>query len=179
MDEAITKLYSVVGVVLIMMVPLLCFCGIIAYIRIRIDKIEQLYQAIRETVNNEDNPDHNDLRTLITFRQFRKAQPEFKQAVLNKLKTYDIVPTTIEKTMSPAQLYKANNPLWMTGFGVETIRIISILEEKLGQDTVADDCIDEFMLDCKHGMKPINALEKQLRKQNSLERAYQSWIRRN
>ena len=38
MDEAITKLYSVVGVVLIMMVPLLCFCGIIAYIRIRIDK---------------------------------------------------------------------------------------------------------------------------------------------
>lgn len=60
MDEAITKLYSVVGVILIMMVPLLCFCGIIAYIRIRINKIEQLYQAIRETVNNEDNPEHND-----------------------------------------------------------------------------------------------------------------------
>lgn len=116
---------------------------------------------------------------LITFRQFRKAQPEFKQAVLNKLKTYDIVPTTIEKTMSPEQLYQANNPLWMTGFSVEAIRVIFIMEEDLGRDTVADDCIDEFMLDCKHGMKPINALEKQLRKQNSLERAYQSWIRRN
>ena len=81
--------------------------------------------------------------------------------------------------MSPEQLYQANNPLWMTGFSVEAIRVIFIMEEDLGRDTVADDCIDEFMSDCKHGMKPINALEKQLRKQNSLERAYQSWIRRN
>lgn len=167
MDEAITKLYSVVGVVLIMMVPLLCFCGMIAYIRIRIDKIERLYQAIRETVNNEDNPDHNDLHALTTFRQFRKGMPEFKQAVLGKLQAYDIVPTAIEKTMSPEQLYKANNPLWMTGFSVEAIRIIFIMEEDLGRDTVADDCIDEFMSDCKHGMKPITALEKQLRKLNT------------
>lgn len=170
MDEAIAKLYSVVGVVLIMMVPLLCFCGIIAYIRIRIDKIEQLYQTISETVNNEDNPKRNDLRALTTFRQFRKDLPEFKKAVLGKLQAYDIVPTAIEKTMSPEQLYKANNPLWMTGFSVEAIRIIFILEEKLGHDTVADDCINEFMMDCKNGMEPITALEKQLRKLNSLER---------
>lgn len=81
--------------------------------------------------------------------------------------------------MSPAQLYKASNPLWMAGFSVEAIRIISILEEQLGRSAVAGDCIDEFMSDCKHGMKPIDALEKQLRKQNALERAYQSWIRRN
>lgn len=170
MDEAIAKLYSVVGVVLIMMVPLLCFCGIIAYIRIRIDKIEQLYQTISETVNNEDNPERNDLRALTTFRQFRKDLPEFKKAVLGKLQAYDIVPTVIEKTMSPEQLYKANNPLWMTVFSVEAIRIIFILEEKLGHDTVADDCINEFMMDCKNGMEPITALEKQLRKLNSLER---------
>lgn len=170
MDEAITKLYSVVGVVLIMMVPLLCFCGVIAYIRIRIDKIEQLYQAISESVNNDDHPDHNDLRALTTFRQFRKDMPEFKKAVLGKLQAYDIVPTAIEKTMSPEQLYQANNPLWLTGFSVEAIRIIFILEEKLGHDTVADNCINEFMSDCKNGMEPITALEKQLRKLNSLER---------
>lgn len=165
MEEAITKLYSVAGVVLIMMIPLLCFCGVIAYIRLRIDKIEQLYQAIRETVNNEDNPDHNDLRTLTTFRQFRKEQPEFKHAVREKLKTHDIIPTAIEKTMSPEQLYKATNPLWMTGFSVEAIRIISILEEKLGRNNVADECIDEFMSDCKHSMKPIDALENNYEKQ--------------
>lgn len=179
MYEAITKLYSIAGVVLIMMIPLLCFCGIIAYIRIRIDKIEQLYQAIRETVNNDDHPDHNDLHALTTFKQFRKEQPEFQQALYGKLKTHDIIPTAIEKTMSPEQLYKANNPLWMTGFSIEAIRIIFILEEKLGRNNVADECIDEFMSDCKHSMKPIDALEKQLRKTNSLERAYQAWIRRN
>ena len=170
MGETIEKLYSVVGVVLIMMVPLLCFCSIIAYIRKRIDKIEQLYQDISETVNNEDNPERNDLRALTTFRQFRKEVPEFKQAVREKLKTYDIVPTAIEKTMTPEQLYQANNPLWMTGFSVEAIQIIFILEEKLERDTVANDCINEFMSDCKNGMEPITALEKQLRKLNSLER---------
>lgn len=164
MYEAIVKLYSIVGVVIIMTIPLLCFGGIIVYIRLRIDKIEQLYQAIRETVNNEDNPNQNDLRALTMFRQFRKELPEFKQAVLGKLKTYDIVPIAIEKTMSPEQLYKANNPLWVTGFSVEAIRIIFILEEKLGRDMVANNCIDEFTFDYHNGMKPLHALEKQLRK---------------
>lgn len=179
MGGAIEKLYSIAGVVIIMMIPLLLIGAIVCRIQLQIERHEEAYNAIEETVNNEDNPNQNDLRALTMFRQFRKELPEFKQAVLDKLKTYDIVPTTIEKTMSPEQLYKANNPLWMTGFSVEAIRIIFILEEQLGRSTVADDCIDEFMSDCKHGMKPINALEKQLRKQNSLERAYQSWIRRN
>lgn len=170
MYETIAKLYSMVGIVIITMTPLLCFCIIAAYINRRITKIDELYQAIRETVSTEDHPEHNDLRALTTFRQFQKELPEFKQAVLNKLETYDIIPTAIEKTMSPEQLYKANNPLWMTGFNVEAIRIIFILEEKLGRSAVAGDCIDEFMSDCKHGMKPIDALEKQLRKRNSLER---------
>lgn len=47
----------------------------------------------------------------------------------------------------------------------ETIRVIFILEEKLGRDIVANTCVDEFMLDCKNGIRPINALEKQLQKQ--------------
>lgn len=179
MEVAIEKLYNLAGIGIILMIPLLFIGAIVWRIQLRIERYEEAYNAIKETVSVEDHPERQKLCALTTFRNFRKEQPEFKQAVLNKLKTYDIVPTAIEKTMSPAQLYKANNPLWMTGFGVETIRIISILEEKLGQDTVADDCIDEFMSDCKHGMKPITALEKQLRKQNSLERAYQSWIRRN
>lgn len=144
-----------------------------------IDTVNSDYDAIHETINNEDHPNRNDLKELTTFRKFQKEQPEFQCAVLDKLKTYDITPTAIEKTMTPEQLYKAHNPLWMSGFSVEAIRIIFLLEEKLGRDTVADDCIDEFMMDYHNGMRPITALEKQLRKQNSLERAYQSWIRRN
>lgn len=143
---------------------------VIWFVRHQIDIANRLYEAIQEDVSTDDHPEHNDLHALTTFRQFRKDMPEFKQAVLGKLQAYDIVPTAIEKTMSPEQLYQANNPLWMTGFSVEAIRIIFILEEKLGHDTVADDCINEFMSDCKNGMEPITALEKQLRKLNSLER---------
>lgn len=176
MEEAIGKLYVLAGVTVIMMIPFLCFGGIIMYVRLKIEKHDELYDAIRETVSTEDHPDYNDLRALTTFRQFRKAQPEFKQAVLNKLKTYDITPTVIEKTMSPEQLYKVNNPLWMTSFSVEAIRIVFILEEKLGRNDEADDCIDEFMSDYKHGMEPLHALENQLRKLNSLERTDSAWI---
>lgn len=167
MEEAIIKLYTLAGVTAILMIPLWFFCFILWRIQLRIERHEEAYKAIKETVSAENYPERQKLCALTTFRNFRKEQPEFKQAVLNKLKTYDIVPSAIEKTMSPEQLYKANNPLWMTGFDVETIRIISILEEKLGNDIVADECIAEFMSDCKHGMEPIDALEKQLRKLNA------------
>lgn len=137
---------------------------VIWFVGNQIDIVNGIYEAIRETINNEDHPNPNDLQELTTFRRFRKTQPEFQQAVHEKLKAYDIIPTAIEKTMSPAQLYKANNPLWMSDFNVETIRVIFILEEKLGRDIVANTCVDEFMLDCKNDIRPINALEKQLQK---------------
>lgn len=125
--------------------------------------IQDIYDAIEEKVRNEDHPDINDLQELTTFRRFRKAQPEFQQAVREKLKAYNITPTAIEKTMSPEQLYKANNPLWMTGFSVEAVRVVFILEDKLGRELVANKCIDEFMLDYQNGTRPFTALENQLR----------------
>ena len=62
-----------------------------------------------------------------------------------KLKTYDLAPTTIEKTMSPAQLYKANNPLWVRGCSIGAIKSIFVLENKLGKDVVIAKYIDEFV----------------------------------
>lgn len=132
-----------------------------------IDTVNSDYDAIHETINSEDHPEQHYLQELTTFRKFQKEQPEFQCAILDKLKTYDITPTAIEKTMTPEQLYKTYNPLWMTGFSVEAIRIIFLLEEKLGRELVANECIDEFMLDYQNGMKPITALEKQLQKYNN------------
>lgn len=172
MKETLIRMYDVMTIRDEMTILAIIFVVaiVIWFVRRQMDIANRLYKDIEEDVSTDGNPDQNDLRALTTFRQFQKDMPEFKQAVLGKLKTYDIVPTAIEKTMSPEQLYQANNPLWMTGFSVEAIRIIFILEEKLGRDTVADDCINEFMMDCKNGMKPIDALEKQLRKLNELER---------
>lgn len=145
MEETILRLNYIAGTVAILMIPLWFFCIILWRIQLRIERHEEAYKAIKETVSAENYPERQKLCALTTFRNFRKEQPEFKQAVLNKLKTYDIVPTAIEKTMSPEQLYQANNPLWMSGMSVMAIRNIIILENKLGKDVVVAEYIDEYV----------------------------------
>lgn len=164
MEETLIRMYEATRNEMHIIAGMFVVVTVAWYIQLRIDRIDRLYQAIKEIVNTEDHPKQNYLQAITTFRKFRKEQPEFQCAVLDKLKAYDIVPTAIEKTMTPEQLYKVHNPLWMSGFSVEAIRIIFILEEKLGRELVANECIDDFMLDCKNGMKPVAALEKQLQK---------------
>ena len=144
-ETTIMRLDYLAGTSAFLMIPLLCFIAIIWRIQLRMVKVDELYKSIKETVGDKTNPDRKDLRALTKFRQFRKDIPEFKKAVQQKLKTYNLVPTKIEKTMSPVQLYKANNPLWMTNLSVSTIKTIFILENKLGRDVVIAKHIDEFM----------------------------------
>ena len=169
MKETFTRMFDAITIRGEMKLLAIIFVAsiVIWFIGSIIDTVNSDYDDIHETINNEDHPNQNDLQELTTFRKFRKEQPEFQCAVLDKLKVYDIVPTAIEKTMTPEQLYRTNNPLWMTGFSVEAIRIIFLLEEKLGRELVANECIDNFMSDYKNGMKPITALENQLRKYNN------------
>lgn len=127
------------------MIPLLCVIAIIWRIQLRMDKVDELYKTIKESVVDKTNPNRKDLKALTRFRKFQKGIPEFKEAVRQKLKTYNIAPTTIEKTMSPIQLYKANNSLWMHNVSVSTIKTIFILENKLGRDVVIAKHVDEFM----------------------------------
>ena len=141
MEEAIARPYNLAGIGIIIMIPLWFFCFIVWRIQLRIEKREEFYDAIKETVSADDHPDQNKLRALTKFRKFRKEIPEFQKAVREKLKAYNLIPTTIEKTMSPAQLYKANNPLWMHGCSIRTIKSIFILENTLGKD-VATERID-------------------------------------
>lgn len=144
MERAIEKLYNLAGIGLIMMIPLLCIGAIVWCIQLRIERYEETYNAIKETVSAESHPKRQTLRAFATSWQFRKEIPEFKQAVREKLKTYDMVPTSMEKTMTPAQLYRTNSPLWMSGVSVNVIKNIIILENKLGKD-VATERIDEFV----------------------------------
>lgn len=53
------------------------------------------------------------------------------QALKLKYEALTIVPTTIEKTMTPAQLYASDNPLWAYNYTEEEIRnILELLENK-------------------------------------------------
>lgn len=145
MGDAILKLNYIAGTIAILMIPLWVFCFIVWRIQLRIEKREEFYDAIKETISIENQPNQNKLRALTKFRKFRKEIPEFQKAVREKLKTYDLVPTTIEKTMSPALLYKTNHPLWMRNCSIGTIKSIFILENKLGRDVVIAKHIDEFV----------------------------------
>lgn len=145
MHKALIILNYITGITAFLMIPLLCAIAIIWRIQLRMDRVDELYKTIKETVVDETNPNQKDLRALTRFRKFRKDIPEFKEAVRQKLKAYDLVPTTIEKTMSPVQLYQANNPLWMLNCSVSAIKTIFILENKLGKDVVIAEHIDEFM----------------------------------
>lgn len=145
MDETILRLNYIAGTIAILMIPLWFFCFIVWRIQLRIEKREEFYDAIKETVSTENQPNQNKLRALTKFRKFRKEIPEFQKAVREKLKAYDIVPTAIEKTMSSAQLYQINSKLWMHNVSVSTIKSIFILENKLGRDVFIAKHIDEFM----------------------------------
>jgi hypothetical protein len=53
------------------------------------------------------------------------------QALKIKYEALTMVPTTIEKTMTPAQLYASDNPLWAYNYTTEEIsNILEVLENK-------------------------------------------------
>jgi hypothetical protein len=144
MHETIARLYNLAGAIAMLMVLLLCFGAIMTYLDHRKTKVNDLYQALKADISDKNRPEREDLERLKTFTQLRKEQPEFQRAVHEKLKAYDIVPTSIEKTMSPVQLYQANKPLWISGTSIRVIKNIFILENKLGKDVIIAEHADAF-----------------------------------
>jgi len=78
----------------------------------------QQYNKLRDQVN----PNIHELE------QFLHANEAYEQAhklrgLKLKYKAMTTVPTTIDKTMTPYQLYQANNPLWareLSALGIES-----------------------------------------------------------
>lgn len=67
------------------------------------------------------NPNVNELKNFLETNQHHE-QTFGIQALELKYHAMTTVPTTIEKTMSPYQLYEANSPLWaveLTARGIE------------------------------------------------------------
>lgn len=64
------------------------------------------------------------------------------EALKLKQKSLQMTPTTIEKTMTPHQLFEANNPLWMTEYTAEEIDNIIYAYEHIGSDyQQKPDCV--------------------------------------
>lgn len=75
------------------------------------------YNKLREQVN----PDIHELEQFLKLAHVLLQEHMIKTLKLKYL-AMTTVPTTIEKTMSPYQLYESNNPLWaveLTARGIE------------------------------------------------------------
>ena len=94
---AITISYSTIGLIMLLK----------RYLKTK----QKRYEIIRDTIINKPNPEQKLLSELINHKKFKHEKDMFQNAVLTKLEAYAIAPTIIEKTMSPVQLFKTNNPL--------------------------------------------------------------------
>lgn len=112
-----------------------------------------------------DEPDKETLMSLVTDKRFKNLSSERQRAIKEKLAACDVIPTTIEVTMSPSQLYKAGNPLWTKGVGIFTVASFYNLEIGLrSEHAEPSDHLDEYLTDCKQGMGIRTAQDKQMNK---------------
>ena len=74
-----------------------------------------------EEVKSQTHPDIADLKRLVDFHKAPVGTKDEIQALTLKYHAMTHVPTTIEKTMSPAQLYDTGCPLWCTEYSIEQL----------------------------------------------------------
>lgn len=103
-----------------------------------------IYEELRLGHITLDNDEHRDVvkRTLMmqnndeididTLKAYLEAEKEYNdteetfryQALKLKYEALTTIPSTIEKTMTPAQLYTSNSPLWAHDYKAVTIECI-------------------------------------------------------
>ena len=74
-----------------------------------------------EEVKSQTHPDIADLKRLVDFHKAPVGTKDELQALDLKYRAMTHVPTTIEKTMTPAQLYDADCPLWCAEYSIEQL----------------------------------------------------------
>ena len=74
-----------------------------------------------EEVKSQTHPDIADLKRLVGFHKAPVGTKNELQALDLKYHAMTHVPTTIEKTMTPAQLYDAGCPLWCAEYSIEQL----------------------------------------------------------
>ena len=74
-----------------------------------------------EKVKSQTHPDIANLKRLVNFHKAPVGTTNEMQALDLKYRAMTHIPTTIEKTMTPAQLYDADCPLWCAQYSIEQL----------------------------------------------------------
>ena len=88
------------------------------------------YQARKlfEEVQSQVYPNVKDLERLKNYHKVPIGTTEEMQALKLKYRAMTHAPTTIEKTMTPAQLYDADCPLWCAEYSIEQLSYYFMLD---------------------------------------------------
>mgnify|MGYP001741070259 CR=1 len=79
-------------------------------------------------VKSQVNPDVSDLKRLVDFHKVPIGTLEEQHALRLKYQAMTHSPTIIEKTMTPAQLYEADCPLWAIAYSIEQLSYYFMLD---------------------------------------------------
>lgn len=79
-------------------------------------------------VKSQADPDIINLKRLVNYHKVPIGTIEERQALELKCRAMTHVPTTIEKTMTPAQLHDAECPLWAIHYSVEQLSYYFMLD---------------------------------------------------
>lgn len=110
-----------------------------------------------EEVKSQTHPDIADLKRLVDFHKAPVGTKEEMQALDLKYRAMTHVPTTIEKTMTPAQLYDADCPLWCAEYSIEQLSYYFIM-------TFESNTGDQIIQYMDNSVVPYIDLQKKLLK---------------
>ena len=159
--------------------PVIVIIGVLSLIIIMtliIDAIlvpDAAIQPLKNKIPTEDNPTKESLLHIINHKKFKKLSINLQKAIIEKLKSCSQNPTPIEATMTLAQLFDVNNPLWTANIKIELIAECYELQQLINSLLIKQNntnhiklgaYIKEYVIDRQQGMSQLRAQEKQLDK---------------
>ena len=128
-------------------------------------------QRLKDKIPTENNPNKESLLQLINHKKFKKLPINLQNAINEKLKCSSYKAIPIEATMTTAQLFDINSPLWTANIKIELIAecyelqqlINSLLAKQNNTNHInLGQYIQEYVIDRQQGMSQLRAQEKQL-----------------
>jgi hypothetical protein len=94
------------------------------------------YNKQYNKLRGQTNPNVHELASFLETEQ-ALGQPHKLRALRLKYEAMTTVPTTIEKTMTPYQLYQSGNPMWAKELSADSIESFLVLEYDMDPDRSA------------------------------------------
>lgn len=114
-----------------------------------------------EEVKSQTYPDINGLKRLVNFHKAPVGTKKEMQALDLKYRAMTHIPTTIEKTMAPYQLFEIHNPLWTLHYtAIAVFNITNAYDQLEPEYKQMDNCV-KLMFEIKDQL--INAFAPNLR----------------